>query len=76
MIKAGIIKINFMDERVTSLSLILIHTLTHTHTHTHTLKCISRDKLLLLRIFHKDRNPESPDSSKIILRFFFFFFFY
>ena len=36
MIKAGIIKINFMDERVTSLSLILIHTLTHTHTHTHT----------------------------------------
>ena len=34
MIKAGIIKINFMDERVTSLSLILIHTLTHTHTHT------------------------------------------
>jgi len=35
MIKAGIIKINFMEERVTSLSLILIHTLTHTHTQMH-----------------------------------------
>ena len=34
MIKARIIKINFMEERVTSLSLIVIHTITYTHTHT------------------------------------------
>ena len=34
MIKARIIKINFMEERVTSLSLIVIHTITYTHTHS------------------------------------------
>lgn len=64
MIKSRIKRINFMEERVTGLRL------ADTHIHTHTFKSTSQDKFPLLRIFHKGRNSESPDPSKIILKYF------
>lgn len=64
MIKSRIKRINFMEERVTGLRL------ADTHIHTRTFKSTSQDKFPLLRIFHKGRNSESPDPSKIILKYF------